>query len=151
MNYNSNPNQRHITINKELTDNKSVNNHYAKINLIALQQAMHSLTPKAFELWVYFSKNQDKHSFYLSKVDFLNWGNMASSSYYNAFNELEKGNYLIPIDKENVEPKVYNFYEIPLEEQEPLIIVNKVAEIETPGEYYDIDNQEPSSYGGFVF
>lgn len=112
---------------------------------------MHSLTPKAFELWVYFSKNIDKHSFYLSKVDFLNWSSISSTSYYNAFNELVKGNYLIPIDKENAEPKKYNFYELPLaEEQKPLIIVNKASEIETSIKYYDVveDDDEPS---GFVF
>ena len=88
-----------------------------KINLIALKEAMHSLTPKAFELWLYFSKNQNGYSFYLSKVDFLNWSNIASTSYYNAFNELVKGNYLIPVDKENQEPKRYNFFEIPREEE----------------------------------
>ena len=87
---------------------------------------MHSLTPKAFELWIYFSKNQDKHSFYLSKVDFLNWSNIKSSSYFNAFNELVAGNYLIPIDKESNEPKHYNFYEIPKEDDKEIIItVNK--------------------------
>ena len=84
---------------------------------------MHSLTPKAFELWLYFSKNQNGHSFYLSKVDFLNWSNIASTSYYNAFNELVKGNYLIPVDKENQEPKRYNFFEIPREEEKKHIFV----------------------------
>ena len=48
--FNSNPNQRKITINKERTDDKAIENYYAKINLIALQQAMSTLTPKAFEL-----------------------------------------------------------------------------------------------------
>lgn len=110
---------------------------------------MHSLTPKAFELWIYFAKNQNGYTFYLSKVDFLNWSSIASTSYYNAFNELVKGNYLIPIDRENAEPKYYNFYELPVaEEEKPLIIVNKVNEIETDVDYYDIDNEEPS---GFVF
>lgn len=125
----SNPNQRYIKVNKETTDK---DNYYAKINLIALKEAMHSLTPKAFELWLYFSKNQDKHSFYLSKVDFLTWSNIASTSYYNAFNELIKGNYLIPIDKENKEPKKFEFYEIPREEEKENIsvTVNKATENE---------------------
>lgn len=91
---------------------------------------MHSLTPKAFELWLYFSKNQDKHSFYLSKVDFLSWSNVSSTSYYNAFNELVAGNYLVPIDKESPDPKNYNFYEIPREEEKEDIFIkdNKVNE-----------------------
>ena len=128
-NFESNPNQRHITVNKETTDQ---NNCYARINIVALKEAMHSLTPKAFELWLYFSKNQDKYSFYLSKVDFLSWSNIASTSYYNAFKELVKGNYLIPIDKEKLEPKKYNFYEIPREEEKEnvFVTVNKATENE---------------------
>lgn len=107
---------------------------------------MHTLTPKAFELWIYFAKNQDKHSFYLSKVDFLNWSNIASSSYYKAFNELVEKNYLIPEDIENAEPKHYNFYEIPREEIEPIeITVNKANELDT---YNYI---EPERTGGFIF
>jgi len=68
--YNSNPNQKKIKINKEKCNNDNI---YATINLKALQFAMHTLSPKAFELWIYFSKNQDKHTFFLSKIDFLNW------------------------------------------------------------------------------
>lgn len=133
--FESNPNQRYIKVNKETTDQ---DNYYAKINLVALKEAMHSLTPKAFELWVYFSKNQDKHSFYLSKVDFLNWSNIASTSYYNAFNELVKGNYLIPIDKENKEPKKFEFYEIPREEEKEnaFVTVNKATENEVNSNTY---------------
>lgn len=48
--FNSNPNQRKITINKEKTDDKAIANRYARINLIALKNAMSTLTPKAFEL-----------------------------------------------------------------------------------------------------
>ena len=49
-NYNSNSNQRSITVHKELANNDKKENYYAKINLIALKYAMHKLTPKAFEL-----------------------------------------------------------------------------------------------------
>jgi len=89
---------------------------------------MHTLTPKAFELWIYFSKNQDGHKFYLSKVDFLNWSNVSASSYKNAFDELKDRGYLIPIDKEKAEPLQWNFYEVPtvLDDEQPLqITVNK--------------------------
>ena len=123
--FNSNPNQRHITIAKELCDTQNL---YAKINLSALQHAMHTLTPKAFELWIYFSKNQDGHKFYLSKVDFLNWSNVSASSYKNAFDELKDRGYLIPIDKEKAEPLQWNFYEVPtvIDDDLPVqITVNK--------------------------
>lgn len=100
---------------------------------------MHTLTPKAFELWVYFSKNKDNHSFYLSKVDFLSWSNISSTSYYNAFNELVEGNYLIPTDKENSTPTKYNFYELPREEEKEniFVTVNKVNNIEMNNIYAD--------------
>ncbi len=118
---NSNPNQRIVTINKEPVDGKEEKNYYAIINLLALKNAMHTLTPKAFELWIYLSKNQNEFTFYLSKVDFLNWSNVKEQSYYNAFNELKEHNYLIPIDKEKPQPSKYNFYEIPQEtEEEPI-------------------------------
>lgn len=124
----SNPNQRLVTVNKEKTDNEDIDNYYAKINLNALRNAMHALTPKAFELWLYFSKNQDKHTFYLSKVDFLSWSNVGSTSYYNAFKELVDANYLIAIDKDNKEPKKYDFFEVPqeIENEKIEITVNKI-------------------------
>ena len=113
-NYNSNPNQRGITTHKEITDNKDVENYYAKINLKALRNAMNGLTPKAFELWIYSSKNQDNHFFWLSKVDFLSWSNVGESSYYNAFNELKRLGYLVESEKGNNQ---YDFYETPREEK----------------------------------
>jgi len=69
--FNSNPNQKKIKVNKEKCNNNSANNYYATINLKALQKAMHSLTPKAFELWIYFSKNQERILFLLVKSWFF--------------------------------------------------------------------------------
>lgn len=116
--YNSNPNQKNITVNKAPTNDIDEKNFYAKINLLALKNAMHDLTPKAFELWIYFSKNQDKYKFYLSKVDFLSWANIKSSSYSNGIAELVEKKYLIPKDKENPEPKTFDFFEIPRDDEE---------------------------------
>lgn len=113
-NYNSNPNQRSITTHKEATDNKCESHYYAAINLIALKNAMSTLTPKAFELWIYLSKNRDNHFFWLSKVDFLQWSNIRSTSYYEAFNELKKKGYLI---EKKEDSNKYDFYEVPREEK----------------------------------
>ena len=74
-----------------------------------------------FDAIIYALWNQNEFTFYLSKVDFLNWSNVKEQSYYNAFNELKEHNYLIPIDKEKPQPSKYNFYEIPQEtEEEPI-------------------------------
>jgi hypothetical protein len=117
--YNSNANQKSITTHKSPTtglDKDNQTDYYTKINLDALQNAMSSLTPKAFELWIYFSKNQDNYFFWLSKVDFLKWANISESSYRNAFKELVSNGYLIPKD-DCIEPKQFDFYEIPKEEK----------------------------------
>lgn len=110
--FNSNSNQRSIVVHKEVTNNENIENYYAKINLNALKMAMSSLTPKAFELWIYLSKNKDKYFMWLSKVDFLNWSNVKSTSYYKAFDELKELGYLV--EREN---NMYDFYEVPKEEQ----------------------------------
>lgn len=109
-----NPNQRSITTHKEKCNNDCADNYYAKINLNALKYAMHRLTPKAFELWIYLSKNQDNHYFWLSKVDFLSWSNVKQTSYYDAFNELKREEYLV---ERNGKPNQFDFYEIPTKEK----------------------------------
>ena len=108
--YNSNPNQRSIKTHKQPTDDKERDNYYTKINLNALQEAMKTLKPYTFELWLYLSKNKDNHFFWLSKVDYLSWANVGTSSYYNAFQELVDKHYLI---KDTNKPNHYDFYEIP--------------------------------------
>ena len=112
-NYNSNPNQRSITVHKEPTNNEKEDNYYAKINLNALHKAMSSLSAKAFELWIYLSKNQDNHFFWLSKVDFLSWSTFKQSTYYESFNELKDLGYLVERKKDNNQ---FDFYEMPKEE-----------------------------------
>ena len=119
MGYESNPNQRDISINKSKGD---ADNPYTSFRLDALQMAMHTLTPKAFELWCYFGKNKDGYKFFLSKVDCLQWCNFSKSSYSNAFQELISYRYLIPRDKESAEPKHYDFYELPKEEEQKVEI-----------------------------
>lgn len=111
--YISNANQRKISTHKEPTNDENRNNYYAKFNLNALRSAMTTLTPKAFEMWVYMGKNKEKHEFWLSKVDFLSWANVKASSYYNAFKELVSLGYLV--EREDCKNH-YDFYELPREE-----------------------------------
>ena len=108
----SNPNQRAININKLPTDDKE--NFYTKIRLDALEIAMSTLTPKAFELYMYLAKNKNGFILQLSKVDFLKWTNLSESSYRRAFEELVNIGYLIP--KHGTTTK-YDFYELPQEEE----------------------------------
>lgn len=117
----SNPNQRIITTKKEPC---SKDNIYTAINLDALQKAMKILKPTTFEMWVYLGKNQNNHTFALSKVDCLSWCNFSASTYQSAFKELIETGYLIQSkDGSNH----YDFYEIPQEKEEekPLITMHK--------------------------
>lgn len=116
--YISNPNQRYIETHKEKTD---VENKYAKINLNALQNAMSTLSPKAFQLWIYLSKNKDEYKLWLSKTDFLKWSKYKSTAYYEAFNELVDLGYLIERDENNK----YDFYELPKEEAKIHVTIHK--------------------------
>lgn len=122
--FTSYPNQKRILLHKELSDNKDPNNYYAKINLRALRNAMHNLTPKAFELWIYFDKNKADNTkpFWLSKEDFMNWSTVKKTSFYEAMKELEEKNYLIPRDERK---SVFDFYEMPKEKDDYIVFINK--------------------------
>ena len=113
----SNPNQKEIVINKLICDDKG--NNYTRFRLDALQKAMKTLTPKAFQLWCYLAKNKDGYTLYLSKVDFLNWSIVSESSYHKAVQELKDKMYLIP--KQNSSTTKYNFYQLPYEDKENVL------------------------------
>lgn len=103
------PNQKTIITKKEKCDTKNL---YAKINLKALENAMQNLKGETFKLWIYFSKNQDNYTFYLSKVDVLNYGVGSASSYNRGIAELIEKGYLKEVSKEK-----YNFIEFPQKEE----------------------------------
>ena len=56
--------------------------------------AANSLSPAAFKLFLYLSKNQDGYKNYFSPTDFLNSFNMTERSYRNAKQELIEKGYL---------------------------------------------------------
>ena len=62
-NYTTSPNQKTITVCKELCDNQ---HYYTMINLNALERAAIDLKSGAFKLWIYFAKNQNNFTFGLS-------------------------------------------------------------------------------------
>ena len=112
----SNPNQKTISINKELCNKQHL---YATYNQKALQSAMLDLKGETFKLWCYLDKNQNGYTFALSKVDALNWGIGSKSSYDRAIAELIKKGYLV-----HIADNKYNFFELP-EASEIIITVNK--------------------------
>lgn len=115
--YETNPNQKTISVQKEQCDKSHL---YATYNQQALQSAMLDLKGETFKLWCYLDKNQNGYTFALSKVDALSWGIGSKSSYDRAIAELIKKGYLV-----NTYGNCYNFYELPRQE-EMIITVNKL-------------------------
>lgn len=117
------PNQRTIKTNKEPCNK---NNLYTQINLKALQQAMNTLKPTTFEMWLYMAKNQNNYPFALSKVDCLQWCNFSESTYSTAFKELVNTGYLIQSKEDS---NHYDFYETPQEKgkEKPTATTDKAA------------------------
>lgn len=102
-------NQKEITIKKELCNDKSKNNYYAKINLNALQDALIDLkTEGSIKLWLYMAKNQDNYTFALSSIDAIKWGIGSKGMYDRAVKDLKDKGYLVEVDPEK---NKYLFYE----------------------------------------
>lgn len=106
--FNPSPEQRSLTIKgKEACD---LDNKYCKINNDAMSAAMRDLKPNTFKLWLYFAKNQNKYTFWLSAVDVHNFTGMSRSTYHRAFDELVDKFYLI---RDPEDTRHYDFYERP--------------------------------------
>ena len=100
------PNQREVTVHKELTDKQ---HKYTANNLAALDQAAARLQSKGgFKLYMYLAKNQDKYNFNLSSSDFMQWSGLGYTAYSTAFEELRAEGYLI--QKEGTET-IFVFYD----------------------------------------
>ncbi len=111
------PNQKTVQVHKEICDKQHL---YSRINLDALQYAMIDLAGETLKLWLYISKNQPEHTFALSKVDAIKWGIGSKSSYDRAVKALIEKGYLVETSKNH-----YDFYEIPPEAQQEIIITIK--------------------------
>lgn len=114
-------NQRTITTRKEPCS-RSADQHYTAINLNALEAAMSILSANAFKMWVYLGKNQNNYTFALSKVDTLKWCGFSKNTYTTVFKELESKGFLV---RSNEKSNHYDFYEMPKEEDQPVITIHK--------------------------
>lgn len=99
------PNQLKIQIEKSKCDKENL---YCKINLQSLEKASKDLKGEAFKLWIYFSNNQDKYIFDLSKKACIEWGIGSESSYKRGKEELINKGYL-----QKIKDNFYKFIEQP--------------------------------------
>ena len=98
------PNQKVVKINKELCNKQNL---YATINIRAMEEAAQRLqSAAAFQLWIYFAKNQDSYTFALSSKDVENRFGMKIKQYNNAISKLIEKGYL-----QQQSGNIYNFYE----------------------------------------
>lgn len=103
------PNQRVITVKKEVVNKENKDKKYTVNTLYALDEAAKRLQTKGgFKLYMYLAKNQDKYRFNLSSSDFMLWSGLGYKAYLSAFAELVDEGYLIT--KEGLKD-VYTFYE----------------------------------------
>ena len=95
-NYTTSPNQKTITVCKELCDNQ---HYYTMINLNALELASIDLKAGAFKLWVYLAKNQNNYTFALSNKAAQQYFGIKKDQYDSAVKELIEKGYLIETSK----------------------------------------------------
>ena len=95
-------------------------NKFARINLIAAEEAMNLLTPSTFKLWFYLAKNQNDYTFALSCVDACRFCKISASTFHKGIQELDKAGYLV-----NTQGNHFNFFEKLPEEKNTLIITKK--------------------------
>lgn len=115
MGYNSNPNQRKISIPKEgaaLCDEEHV---YLKAQKAAMFEAMKNLTPVNFQVWLYLASQKKDYSFFFSPAAITEETGIKKSTLQEGIRVLIREKYLIPREGEN---NTYDFYEIPREEEQ---------------------------------
>lgn len=105
------PNQEIVQIKKEPCDK---NNHYATINLKAMQLAMKDLTPAEFQVWLYFSKNQAGYEFAVSPAAALDEFGIKKDTFQKAKRKLKEKGYLVEDPSKG--KNHFIFYEIPEDE-----------------------------------
>ena len=111
-------NQNVATINKEVCNK---DNLYTTNNLEALQKAMADLSGAELKVWLYFAKNQNGYKLAVSPADATTWG-IPKSSFHKAFTALKDKGYLV-----ETSPNHFDFYEMPKEEQEIIVTINKAS------------------------
>ena len=103
------PNQKITQVHKEACDKQHI---YALINADALPNAMITLKPTSFKLWLYFAKNQNNYQFELSSAAVCAWCSMSDKSYRESVKDLIANKHLVKRGDSNV----YDFYELPKED-----------------------------------
>lgn len=108
--FQTSPNQKVVRVNKAKSDKEHI---YAIINVEAMSKAAKTLKDfKSFELWCYFAKNQDGHTFALSNKAVTEEFGMSKDSYDGAVAKLIEHGYLVQEDR-----LYYSFNEFPVEKK----------------------------------
>lgn len=113
------PNQLVATITRETPSP----NRYVKINEDSIAEAMKSLTPVEFQVWMYLAKNQNGIEWEISPKAACNEWGIKVSSFHKAIATLKAAGYLVP--KNETTKTQFWFYEKPKGDQK--IVVEKVG------------------------
>ena len=71
-------------------------NYYSKFNIECLEFALMNLTPNAFKLWAWFTKNQDGYQFALSGIEVQGACSFSKGTYDKCVKELIDKGFLRP-------------------------------------------------------
>lgn len=107
----STANQDIVTVSKEICNK---DNLYAMVNIKAMEAAIKDLTPREFQVWLYFAKNQAGYTFAVSPAAALQEFGISKDTFQKAKQVLKAKGYLI----EDVAKggNHWIFREIPVEE-----------------------------------
>lgn len=139
------PNQKVLTIHKEVTDKE---HKYSMHNLEALARGAKDLQkPASYKLYIYLSKNQNGYETALSSADFCEWAGCGMTAYNSAVQELKDKGYLVA--KTGATTR-YTFYDMPQEESDFELVETIEEEIKISSPVITPRQQRPVE-NGFIF
>ena len=126
MSYESNPNQRYISVLAEGHEICDTEHIYLKQQKEAMFEAMKNLTPVNFQVWLYLASQKKDYTFAFSPAAITKETGIKKSSLQEGIRVLIREKYLIQRKEGS---NIFDFYEIPREEEEPIQIhTNSIQE-----------------------
>ena len=113
-NYETNPNQKVISVLKDGKATCDTSHVYMKAQKEAMFNAMKELTPTTFEVWLYLASQADDYTFGFSPAAVCAETSIKKSSIQEGIRVLIANNYLIQRPNSNI----YDFYEVPKTDEE---------------------------------
>lgn len=113
-NFETNPNQKIISVLKDGKAQCDTSHIYMKAQKESMFNAMKDLTPTNFLVWLYLASQADNYTFGFSPAAISQETSLKKSALQEGIRVLIEHNYLIQRENSNI----YDFYEIPKTKEE---------------------------------